>query len=71
MAKHTKHNPDYTKDRTADVVKKGSGRAVPNEQWQKNMDLTPAGSDSASGAFLPRTGKSRPTPHTKTNECDH
>jgi hypothetical protein len=71
MGKHTKHNPDYTKDRTADVVKKGSGRAVPNEQWQKNMDLTPAGADNAWGAFLPRTGKSRPTPHRKTNECDH
>ena len=71
MPKQTKHNPDYLKNTTADVIKHGNGRAVPNEQWQVNRDLTPAGDDSAWGAFLPRSGKSRPTPHTKTNECDH
>lgn len=71
MAKKVHHNPDYAKDRTADVIKKGSGRAVPNDQWQKNMDITPQGADNSWGAFLPRSGKDRPTPHTKINECDH
>jgi hypothetical protein len=71
MPKQTKHNPDYTKNRTADVIKHGEGSAVPNEHWQINKDLTPKGADNAWGAFLPRSGKDRPTPHTKTNECDH
>ncbi len=71
MVKKVKHNPDYIKNKTADVIKHGSGRAVPNEQWEMNRDLTPKGDNSAWGAFLPRPGKDRPTPHTKTNECDH
>lgn len=71
MAKKTHHAPDYAKDKTADVIKHGSGRAVPNSQWEKNMDLTPHGESNGWGAFLPRSGKDRPTPHTKTNECDH
>lgn len=71
MPKHDKHNPDYAKDKTADVIKHGSGRAVPNDHWEMNRDLTPKGSDNSWGAFLPRPGKDRPTPHTKTNECDH
>ncbi len=71
MSKKTKHNPDYLKNRTADVIKHGDGKAVPNEHWEVNRDLTPAGNDTAWGAFLPREGKKRPTPHTKTNECDH
>lgn len=71
MTKKTHHNPDYAKDKTADVIKKGSGRAVPNEQWQMNKDLTPQGDSTGWGAFLPRCGKDRPTPHVKTNECDH
>ena len=71
MANKTHHNPDYAKDKTADVIKKGSGRAVPNEHWQKNMNLTPDGSPTAAGAFLPMTGKTRPATHTKTNECDY
>ncbi len=70
MAKKTKHNPDYLKDRTADVIKHGSGRAVPNEQWEINKDLTPSGAPNPWGAFLPMPGRIRPTPHTKTNECD-
>lgn len=65
------HAPDYAKDKTADVIKKGWGPAVPNVQWQINLDLTPSGEDNGWGAFLPREGKNRPTPHTKTNECDH
>ncbi len=69
--KKTHHNPDYIKDKTADVIMHGSGPAVPNNQWEKNMDITPHGNDTGWGAFLPRSGKSRPTPHTKINECDH
>ena len=71
MAKKMHHAPDYAKNKTADVIKKGSGRAVPNEQWEKNMDLTPEGSPTAAGAFLPQCGYKRPSTHTKTNECDH
>ncbi len=71
MSKQTKHNPDYIKNRTADVVKHGDGRAVPNEYWQVNRDLTPPGSDAPKYAFNPRCPKDRPTMHVKTNECDH
>jgi len=71
MAKKTHHNPDYAKDKTADVIKHGSGPSVPNKHWEINRDLTPAGDNSAYGAFMPRSGKSRPTTYTKTNECDH
>ena len=67
----TKHNPDYIKNRTADVVKHGDGRAVPNDHWQMNRDLTPEGDNSGYGAFNPRKGKNRPTVYPKTNECDH
>lgn len=65
------HAPDYIKNKTADVIKHGSGRAVPNEQWEKNMNLTPAGSDDGHGAFNPREAYKRPTVYPKTNECDH
>jgi hypothetical protein len=71
MSKKNQHNPDYLKNTTADVIKHGSGMAVPNEQWEKNMDLTPKGESNGWGAFLPRCGYERPTPHVKTNECDH
>ena len=71
MPKKVHHNPDYTKDKTADVIKKGSGPVIDQYHWQVNRDLTPAGADNSWGAFLPRPGKARPTPHTKTNECDH
>lgn len=71
MSKKNKHNPDYLKNTTADVIKHGDASAVPNEQWEVNKDLTPHGADNSWGAFLPRAGKDRPTPHTKTNLCDH
>ncbi len=71
MSKKTHHNPDYAKDKTADVIKKGSGRAVPNDHWQINMDLTPDGHTTASGAFLPMRSRDRPCTYVKTNECDH
>ena len=59
------------KKQNADPMKKSSGRAVPNEHWQINMDLTPEGHPTAAGAFLPMSGYERPTTHVKTNECDH
>jgi len=66
------HAPDYAKDKTADVIPKGWGRAVPNEQWERNYDLTPAGiPNDPAGAFLPMSGSKRPQPHKKINECDH
>ncbi len=71
MSKHNKHNPDYLKNTTADVIKNGDGRSVPNEHWQVNRDITPHGESNGWGAFLPRAGKDRPQPHVKTNECDH
>ena len=67
----TKHNPDYIKNRTADVVKHGNAPAHPNDRWEINMNLTPEGDNSSYGAFNPRAGKNRPTVYTKTNECDH
>lgn len=69
--KKVHHAPDYAKNTTDDIIKKGSGRAVPNEQWQINVDLTPKGNDSPRDCFNPRPAKDRPSMHVKTNECDH
>lgn len=71
MVKQTKHNPDYIKNKDADVVKHGLGRAVPDKEWCKNIDLTPEGNNSPAGAFLPRKARDRPSCHVKVNECDH
>ena len=69
--KHTKNNPDYTKNKTSDVVKHGSGPIWPMHHYEHNQDLTPHGSDHPGHVFLPREGKNRPTTHVKINECDH
>lgn len=66
-----KHNPDYAKNKTADVIKHGSHSAIPNNPWEVNRNLTPAGSNNPADVFLPRSPKNRPTAHVKTNECDH
>lgn len=71
MVKKVKHNPDYLKNRTADVIKHGDGPAVPNQQWEINVNITPGGDNTGWGAFLPRSGKDRPQPYTKLNETDH
>lgn len=71
MAKKMHHAPDYAKDKTADVIMKGNGRAVPNEQWEKNMDLTPEGDDTPLGAFRPRNGRQRSQIYVKTNDMDY
>jgi len=65
------HAPDYEKNLTADVIKHGDTQTVSGNEWMGNRDITPKGADNSWGAFLPRAGKDRPTPHTKTNECDH
>lgn len=70
----TKHNPDYSKNKDASVIKKGSGNAIPQEHWVKDVgDSVFArgyGNDPA-GAFLARPAKDRAQPHKKINECDH
>lgn len=65
------HNPDYSKNKTVDVILKGFGPVMPQNHYQHNHNLTPAGSDNPGMVFMPRSGKDRPTPHKKTNECDH
>ena len=71
MAKKLHHAPDYLKNKTADVIPHGSGRAVPNTQWEKNMNLTPDGHPNAAEAFNPMKGSARAHTHVKTNECDY
>lgn len=71
MIKKRHHAPDYAKNKTDDVIKKGWDRANPDEQWEVNRYLTPKGSSDGYGAFNPRPGKERPTVYPKTNECDH
>lgn len=67
---HTVHDGNTRKD--ADVTKKGSGRAIPGDQWEILVNPTPAGiPNDPAGAFLPMPGKIRPVPHKKTNECDY
>lgn len=47
-------------------------KGIPSkEAWQVNLDLTPAGDNIGNNAFLPRSGKDRPTTHVKVNECDY
>lgn len=65
------HAPDYLKNEDADVIPHGWENLAPPQQWEVNRNITPEGDNSAWGAFLPRSGKNRPTPHTKLNECDH
>jgi len=71
MSKKTHHAPDYAKNKDADVIKLGSGRAVPNEQWEKNLNLTPDGAPNPRDCFNPICAKYRPVTHVKVNECDH
>lgn len=71
MAKKTHHNPDYAKDKTADVIKKGSGRAVPNEQWEMNINPDEPNKNDGIGAFEPKRSKDRPCTHKMVNDMDH
>jgi hypothetical protein len=68
------HDPDYSKNKDADVIPKGSARAIPNEYWQMDVSASvfPRGDgDLASTAFLPTPGKDRAQPHKKINDMDH
>jgi hypothetical protein len=72
VTQKTVHGIDALKRKDASVIKHGQGPAVPNEQWEMNINATPAGADRPScDNWLPRAGKDRPTPHKKINECDH
>lgn len=65
-----KHYGSERKD--ADVIKKGSGRAVPNKQYEHIVNATPAGSDlSEKTCWEPMPSKDRPRTHKKINECDY
>ncbi len=70
----TVHGVDSVKRKDASVVKHGSGKAVPQEPWQKDVSASVFcrgyGNDPA-GAFLPRPAKDRAQPHLKINETDH
>lgn len=66
------HDPDYSKNKDADVIPKGNKRAIPNEQWEVRVPCSAHGDgDKPDGAFLPTPGKDRAQPHLKINECDH
>lgn len=68
------HNPDYAKNKDADVIPKDNKRAIPNDHWVRDVgkSVFPQGmDDDPMGAFLPRPGKDRAQPHVKINECDH
>jgi len=60
-----KHNPDYAKNKTADVINK-KPHAVPQDHWQINVNL-----DEPHNPWGPCSGKNRPSTHVKVNECDH
>lgn len=65
MPKKVHHNPDYEKNKTADVIKHGSGRAVPNEQWECNINPDEPNKNNGIGAFEPKRSKERPSTHKK------
>lgn len=68
--RQTVHDGNTRKD--ADVTKKGYGPAVPNQQWEKIMNLTPAGNDlNEETCWNPMPSKMRPRTHKKINECDY
>ena len=63
---------DGNKRKDASVTMHGFAQLAPNEQWEVNLDATPAGRpDVKADAFLPMSGTVRPQPHKKINECDH
>lgn len=58
--------------KTADVTAHGYNNLPSSQQWEMNIDLTPAGNpNNCADSFLPMAGKNRPQPHKKINECDH
>lgn len=71
MPKKTHHAPDYAKNKDADVIKKGSGRAIPNEQWERKVTCAYGIPNDPATAFDPMPSKLRPRTYPKTNECDY
>lgn len=68
--KHTVHDGNKRKD--ADVTKKGSGCAIPHEQWEKIVNATPSGvPNDPMTAWDAMPSKERPRMHRKINECDY
>lgn len=68
------HNPDYSKNKDADVIPIGNKKAVPDTYWQKDVSksvFAEGNGDDPAGAFLATPGKNRAQPHKKINECDH
>jgi hypothetical protein len=59
-----KHNPDYAKNKTADVKKKP--HAVPQDHWEMDIDL-----QALLDPWGACSGKNRPSTHIRVNECDH
>ena len=56
----------------ADVTKHSKGQAVPNQQWEMILNVTPEGiPDDPATAFCPMPGRIRPREHMKVNECDY
>jgi len=56
----------------ASVTKHNKRPAVPNAQWECIVNPTPQGiPNDPAGAFLPMSGRIRPVPHKKVNECDY
>ncbi len=67
------HAPDYAKNKTADVIKKGWGPTAPNDHFVIDVgsSVFPKYEDNPYGAFLAGNGRVRPQPHKMINECDH
>ncbi len=72
--KKVKHARDYIHNKDADVIKHGSGNAINQNHWVKDIGYSacPTGNQTyPDDAWLPTEAKRRPTPHVKVNECDH
>jgi len=52
-------------------MKKKQSGCMPKDHWEVKKNLTPAGSNTPAGAFLPKSPSMRPCTHVKTNECDY
>ena len=72
--KKVKHARDYIHNRDADVIKHGSGKAISDTHWEKDISASsfPQNHDIyPENAFLPMPGSKRARPHVKVNECDY
>lgn len=69
----TVHGKDAMKRKTASVIDKGYGLAIPQEHWLMDVgnSVFPRNTGSPGTAFLAESGAKRPQPHIKINDCDH